>query len=104
MLSDNLPLTHSRDLGREVEGNLALLEGLLQLGGELFVHRTKDLGKHLDDRHFDTERREEGDELHPDDPTTKDDQTLGQFFQLQSFLSRPEGNITQSIDGWNEGT
>ena len=104
MLSDDLPLTHGRDLGREVEGNLALLEGLLQLGSQLFVHRPKDLGKHLDHRYFDTECREEGDELHPDDPTAEDDQTLGQFLQLQSFLSRPEGDITQPINGWDEGT
>ena len=104
MLSDDLTLTHGSDLRGEVELHLALLEGLLQLPRELFVHRSEDLGQHLDDRDLHAERREEGHELHTDDPATEDDEALWEFLDLKCLLSCPEGHVAQPIDGWDEGT
>ena len=104
MLGDDLTLTHGGDLRGEVELHLALLKGLLQLPRELFVHGAEDLRQHLDDRDLHAERREEGDELHTDDPATEDDEALWELLDLERFLSCPEGDVAQPIDGWDEGT
>ena len=79
-------LLHALDQGVRQDFDAPLLEGFLKFGGDLFVLKRHDTGKHFKERHFRAERVKDGSKFDPDGARAHDDQRFRHCRQVQDLL------------------